>query len=179
MFYFYFYFHPAKTLWYSVYIFLSFLRFLFATFIYLLFFWRVKSYVWSSLTHCFIQHFSDLNWNLFDSNKGLITFVVYSLSKSNQTNHGQTWIRQGGPVTLPPKITLWNPLHFCVWDHLKSKVYSIPINTVEELESSFVHAYQEFRNDPEVFERIRNSLQRRAQYCIQMQRRHFEHHFDR
>lgn len=113
--------------------------------------------------------------NLWYMHDGAPAHFAAAVRRHLTRRYGQRWIGRGGPVPWPPRSPDLNPLDFCVWGHLKTEVYSTPVNTVEELEQRVVHACQEFRNDPGVFERIRHSLQRRTQYCIQMQGRHFEH----
>jgi hypothetical protein len=53
-------------------------------------------------------------------------------------------------------------------------VYTSAIDTVEELQHCIEGACQQIRNDPGVFERIQNSMQRRVKCCVQMQGQHFE-----
>jgi hypothetical protein len=45
----------------------------------------------------------------------------------------------------------------------------------EELQHRIEGACQQIRNEQGVFERIRNSMRRRVQCCVQMQGQHFEH----
>lgn len=46
---------------------------------------------------------------------------------------GQEWMGRGGPVSWPPQSPDLNTLDFYLWGHLKSVVYSISVNTEEEL----------------------------------------------
>jgi hypothetical protein len=89
--------------------------------------------------------------------------------------YGQRWMGRGGPVTWPPRSSDLNPVDYCVWGHVKSLVYTSAVDTVEELQHRIESACQQIRNEPGVFEKIRNSMHRRVQCCVQMQGQHFEH----
>jgi hypothetical protein len=54
-------------------------------------------------------------------------------------------------------------------------VYTSAVDTVEELQHRIEGACQQIKNEPGVFEIIRNSMPRRVQCCVQMQEQHFEH----
>jgi hypothetical protein len=85
--------------------------------------------------------------------------------------YGQRWMGRGGPVPWPRKSPDLNPVDYCVWGH----VYTSAVDTVEELQHRIRGTRQQIRNEPGVFERIRNSMRRRVQCCVQMQGQHFEH----
>jgi hypothetical protein len=89
--------------------------------------------------------------------------------------YGERYMGRGGPVPWPPRSPDLNPMDYCVWGHVKSLVYTSAVDTVEELEDRIEGACQQIRNEPGVFERIRNSMRRRVQCCVQMQGQHFEH----
>jgi hypothetical protein len=78
------------------------------------------------------------------------------------------------PLPCPPRSPDLNPVDYCVWGHVKSLVYTSAIDTIEELQHRVECARQQIRNEPGVFERIRNSMWRRVQCCIQMQGPHLE-----
>jgi hypothetical protein len=79
---------------------------------------------------------------------------------------------RGGPVPWPPRSPDLNPVDYCVWGHVKSLVYTpLPLTQLHLIEG----ACQQISTEPGVFERIRNSMWRRVQCCVQMQGQHFEH----
>jgi hypothetical protein len=82
---------------------------------------------------------------------------------------------RGGLVHWPPRSPDLNPVNYCVWGHVKCLMYTSAVDTVEELQHRIEGACQQISNEPGVFERIRISMQRRAQCCVQMQGHHFEH----
>jgi hypothetical protein len=45
------------------------------------------------------------------------------------------WIGRGGPIAWPPCSPALNPLDFYLWGHLKSLVYSSPVDDVETLQN--------------------------------------------
>lgn len=77
----------------------------------------------------------------------------------------ERWIGRAGPVTWPPRSPDLNPLDFYVWGHLKSIVYSTPIEDADDLRQRVVDGCQQIRNIPGIFERVRQSMIRRAQMC--------------
>jgi transposase len=70
-----------------------------------------------------------------------------------------------GPVPWPPRSPDLNPVDYFVWNQVKSLVYTSAIDTVEELQHWIKGACQEIRNEPGVFEKIRNSVRRRVQFA--------------
>lgn len=40
---------------------------------------------------------------------------------------GRSWIGRRGPVAWPPRSHDFNPLEFCIWDHLKTILYDKPV----------------------------------------------------
>ena len=87
---------------------------------------------------------------------------------------GEQWIGRGGPVAWPPRSPDLNPLDFYFWGHLKSVVYATPINTVEELRNRINDAFQQVRQNPGIFERVRRSMVWRIAGCVEQTGRHFE-----
>jgi hypothetical protein len=61
-----------------------------------------------------------------------------------------------------------------IWlsEHLKTLVYSAPINDLEVLQQRVENACQEIRVKP--FERVSASMRRRAGICVKMHRNHTE-----
>lgn len=89
-------------------------------------------------------------------------------------NYRDQWIGRGGPVAWPARSPDLNPCDFCIWGHLKSEVYSQPIETRNQLWNRIVNASNEFRQREGIFERIRQSLDRRINLCIETNGHHVE-----
>lgn len=85
------------------------------------------------------------------------------------------WIGRAGPIAWPARSPDLNPLDFFVWGHLKSMVYSTPVQDIEDLRQRVENGCQIIRNTPGIFERVRQSMTRRAQQCIAVHGGHFEH----
>ncbi|KYN14888.1 hypothetical protein ALC57_12900 [Trachymyrmex cornetzi] len=66
-----------------------------------------------------------------------------------------------------------NPLDYFLWGHLKSLVYTIPIENENDLRNRIVASCEAIRNTPGIFERARQSLRRRLDGCIMVQGGHF------
>jgi hypothetical protein len=67
--------------------------------------------------------------------------------------------------------------YFCPWRHLKTLVYGAPVNSGEALHHRIVDACQTVRNYPGIFERMRWSMIRRVEACIESHGGHLEHLF--
>jgi hypothetical protein len=72
-----------------------------------------------------------------------------------------------GPTAWPPRSPDLNPLDFYLWGHLKTLVNAALV----------VDACQTIRNYPGIFERMRRSMMRRVDACIESHGGHFEHLF--
>lgn len=88
--------------------------------------------------------------------------------------YGNRWIGRGGPHLWPARSPDLNPLDFFLWGHLKSLVYATPVENVEDLENRIVASCNLIRNDPGIFERVRQSMRRRLDCCIRARGGHFE-----
>jgi hypothetical protein len=84
-------------------------------------------------------------------------------------------IGRGGPTAWPPSSPDLNPLDFYLWGHLKSLVYAAPVGKEEALLHGIVDACQTICNYPGIFERMRRSMMRHVEACIESHGRHFEH----
>lgn len=91
----------------------------------------------------------------------------------NQT-YANNWIGRGGPVPWPARSPDLNPLDFFLWGHLKSIVYSSPVESVEDLRVRISNGIERIRQTPGIFERVRESMSRRLEACIGNEGRHFE-----
>ena len=48
---------------------------------------------------------------------------------------GDNWIWSGGPTARPPRSPDLTSLDFFLWSHVKSEVYSVPIESINHLKS--------------------------------------------
>ena len=91
-----------------------------------------------------------------------------------RTFHGKL-IANGGTVAWPARSPDLNPLDFFLWGHLKSQVYATPIDREEDLLTRIQDAANDIRNTPGVFARVRQSMIRRCNLCMEQRGNHFEH----
>lgn len=89
--------------------------------------------------------------------------------------YGDHWIGRGGPIAWPANSPDLNPCDFCIWGYLKSLVYSVPIENRAQLWMRIQNACDEFRNNWGIFHRMRRSLGKRINLCIEVDGRHVEH----
>ena len=68
-----------------------------------------------------------------------------------QTVYPNRWIGRGGPQEWPPRSPDLNSLDFILWGHLKTLVYTSPINTVEQLREIIVAACDRIKNTSGIF----------------------------
>lgn len=87
----------------------------------------------------------------------------------------ERWIGRGGPIPWPARSPELNPLDFWLWGHLKTLVYAVPINDVDTLRERVVNVCDAIRQQPGVFQRMRESMRRRMEGCIAMDGGHIEH----
>lgn len=85
------------------------------------------------------------------------------------------WIGRGGPIAWPPRSPDLSPVDFFLWGFLKGLVYETPVETPEDLVGRIVEAAGCVRDTPGIFEKVRNSMQRRCQACLDASGKHFEH----
>lgn len=76
------------------------------------------------------------------------------------------WIGRGGPVDWPARSPDLTPLDFGLWGHIKSLVYSSPVESEEDLLARILAACQTIQDMPGIFENMRRSLVRRCHLCI-------------
>lgn len=87
-------------------------------------------------------------------------------------NYPGRWIGRGGPVAWPPRSPDLTPLDFFVWGFIKEKVYTTPVNTLDELHNRIRDACNEIRVHHLV--NLRRSIVRRCEMCIEKNGLHFE-----
>jgi hypothetical protein len=78
---------------------------------------------------------------------------------------------RGGLSTWPPRLPHLNPQDFYLWGQLKSLVYAAPVDNDEA--HHIVDACQTVRNYPCIFDRLRRSMMRRVEACIESHGGHF------
>ena len=78
------------------------------------------------------------------------------------------WIGREGPIAWPARSPDCNPLDFFLWGHLKTLVYRQPVPNVEELRERIVAGFQTVRDTPGILERVRQSMRRRMEACIEV-----------
>jgi hypothetical protein len=66
-------------------------------------------------------------------------------------------------------------MDFYLWGHLKSLVYSSPVDDVETLRNRIVEGFQTIRNMPGICDRLRMAMRRRTEACVQTGGGHMEH----
>jgi hypothetical protein len=84
-------------------------------------------------------------------------------------------IYREGPTELPPRSPDYNPPDFYLRGHLKTLVYAAPVDNEEALSHRTVDACRTIRNYPGIFERMRWSMMRSVEACIESRGGYFEH----
>jgi hypothetical protein len=91
------------------------------------------------------------------------------------TYHDQ-WIGTGGRIAWPPSSPDLNLLNFYLWEHLKALVYAAHVGNKEALQRRIVDATVKCHFQlPRIFERLRGSMMRRVEACIESHGGYFEH----
>jgi hypothetical protein len=84
----------------------------------------------------------------------------------SNTYHDRCINREWPTAWLPCSLDL-NLLDFYLWGHLKTLVYAVPIDNEEALDHRILDACQTIRNYLGVFKRMRWSMKRRVEACIE------------
>ena len=93
----------------------------------------------------------------------------------NYTNNEfpRKWAGRGAPIEYPPRSPDLTPIDFYLWGVLKDIVYTMKLETLQELRGEIQNAC---RNIPvETIQNVCNSVVRRYQKCIDARGGHFEH----
>lgn len=76
------------------------------------------------------------------------------------------WVGRGGPVPWPPRSPDLNALDYFLWGHLKTRIYSRPIDDVDTLRERIIVECDRIRNNPEMLRNACSSMERRVNACI-------------
>jgi hypothetical protein len=86
------------------------------------------------------------------------------------------WIGRNGPISWPPRSPDLTPMDFYVWGYMKDLVYSVPINTVDQLRDRIMEAGDKLRSSFECRQlNLSENLRKRARICVHEVGGHFEH----
>ena len=80
---------------------------------------------------------------------------------------GDRWMGHLGPVPWPASSLDLSPLDFFLWGHLKTLVYATPVDHVDDLPPRIVDGCNTIRTTPGLLARVRQSMLRRCQLCLQ------------
>ena len=78
------------------------------------------------------------------------------------------WIGNGGPIPWPARSPDQNPLHYFLWEYLKSLVFETPVETDKELVARIEAACDIIQNTSGIFVRVRQYLVRRCLVYIEV-----------
>jgi hypothetical protein len=73
------------------------------------------------------------------------------------------WVGRGGPTAWPPRLPDLNPLDFYLWEHLKTHLYTAPVDNKEALYHHVVDACQTICNYQSIFEWMWWAMMRQSQ----------------
>ncbi|KAJ8957024.1 hypothetical protein NQ318_012197 [Aromia moschata] len=78
------------------------------------------------------------------------------------------WWKRTCKLTSP--LPVLNPLDFCIWEYLKSLVYSSSVGNIDDLRNSIIAGCETIRNSPGIFQNIRNNFWRGYKFSEQLVR---------
>lgn len=78
-------------------------------------------------------------------------------------------------MAWPARSPDLTPLDFYFWGAMKNMIYSEPVESEEDLVARIVEASETIRQTPGIFQRTRESLLRRSDFCRNVGGRNFEH----
>lgn len=83
-----------------------------------------------------------------------------------------SWIGRGGPVNWPARSPDLTSMDYFVWGSIKTKVYEVPVQTLQELRERIIQACQELT--PAQCRSATSSITRRCHACLRAGGNHFE-----
>jgi hypothetical protein len=87
----------------------------------------------------------------------------------------EQWIGRGGPVKWPAPSPDVRTLDFWLWEHLRTLTYSAPISDLEVLQKRVENACQESKVKPEIIDRLRISVQQKAEKYVEIHENNIEY----
>lgn len=83
------------------------------------------------------------------------------------------WIGRRGSIEWPPRSPDLSPLDFFLWGHLKSRIYSTPPASLEDLRQRITNECRQIT--PEMLQNVRERFQQNLYYCMEAGGWQFEH----
>jgi hypothetical protein len=102
-----------------------------------------------------------------------------SSESTSQRQYNDRWIRRGrgaAAMAWPSRSPDLTPMDFFLWGHIKALIYTSPVDSEGNLSSRIVQVAPTIRQQPDIFERTRQSLLCRRP-CIEVGGRTFEYIF--
>lgn len=119
-----------------------------------------------------------LRQNMWFMHDGAPPHFSLAVRQYLSTRYPNRWIGRGNdaPVKWPPRSPDLTPCDFFLWGAMKTKVYSSPIESEEDLNRKIVNFSNTLRN-PDTLQRVQFNFRRRVNACVQENGGHFEHLF--
>lgn len=89
-------------------------------------------------------------------------------------NKYNLWIGKNGPIRWPARSPDLNPLDFCLWGMLKERIYSEPVDDIEQLKQEIQRNVDLLNLDAALFQRIHSNFIKRCLKCIEVDGAHVE-----
>lgn len=83
------------------------------------------------------------------------------------------WIGRGGSITWPPRSPDLTPIDFFLWGHVKQEVYQTPPTTPDNMKDRIRQCFARISHATLI--KVRESIIRRLQLCIEQNGQIFEH----
>lgn len=78
------------------------------------------------------------------------------------------WIGKNGPIRWPARSPDLNPLDYFLWGTLKEKIYSEPVENIEQLKNEIEENVNLLNLDVALFQKIRSNFIKRCLKCIEL-----------
>jgi hypothetical protein len=82
----------------------------------------------------------------------------------------------GHDVEWPPRSPDLTPCDFFLWGYLKDKVFSTPLQNINELRQKIVREFDALREQPAIIRRAVSDMHRRTMLCVEREGGHVEGH---
>lgn len=125
--------------------------------------------------HYLVEHLPlETRRNMYYMHDGAPPHFSVAVREHLNTVYPNRWIGRGGPIAWPPRSPDLTPLDFYLWGHLKTLVYSTPVESREELLRRITFHCDQIRNNVGLLWRVQQSSIRRARECIRLHGGHVE-----
>lgn len=112
--------------------------------------------------------------NFYYQHDGAPPHYAASVRDYLNNKYGENWIGRGGPIPWPTRSPDLTPCDFYLWGEVKRRVYVEEAQSLEDLKTKIIDAFNYVKNDTNVLNKLKDNLRKRARLCLEQNGLHFE-----